>query len=462
MSYKDAFKSDRFKEQPQERVHVAQVFNPGIGNDGNAKPWGFGFEASYASLIDFTGTPEEGWLLHEDYQFKDQDTFKPIYVNTNPSLIIVSRGDVRFKESTTNLDLGFLRGHPRNAEYRANRAAFKVYTRNLVFFVGDDKRLLHNQPMSLRLTGAAAATFADEWSKCDWSTGRIVSGFQRELLDAYWESVGGEPTPMGDRFFAYWVFPIQCKAQTKGEKGASNLVCSTVGHSVPTVETLEDFYINPESADGKLITRALDRFPNFGKYTGAAEEPEAEAPRQTSSKPRPKNAPQTTEAEDTEDEHIEIEVSGKLQGLDFKEHPSYGLIAVFSIVPPGGVAQPAYAMDSVATHIQMLYHNDMVVDVTAIPTLDRQEKPLLKVTSLIGSVTEPEPKSIPKPEETRNLSDLISKIGLEMIRLGWSKRKGSNYLQQTYGKKTRGELTEAELKSFLAHLESQEAAAIAQ
>jgi hypothetical protein len=458
MSYRDAFKSDRFKEQPQERVHVAQVFNPGIGNDGNAKAWGFGFEAVYASLIGFTGTPEEGWTLHEAYQFKDQTEFKPIYVNTSPSLVMVSRGDVRFMEGSTKLDLGFLRGHPRNAEYRANRANFKTYTRNLIFFVGNDNRLLHNQPLSLRLTGAAAATFADEWGKWDWSTGQLVSGFQRELLDAYWESVGGEPTPMGDRFFAYWVFPIQCKAQTKGEKGASNLVCSTVGHSIPTVETLEDFYINPESPDGQIITRALDRFPNFGKYTGASEEPEVEPPRQTSSKPNPKRAPETAD----EDEHTEVALSGRLQGLNFKQHPKHGLVAVFSIVPQGSSPQPAYAMDTVANHIQMLYRNNAVVDVTAIPTLDRNEKPLLKVTSLTGSVTEPEPKSLPEPEETTNQSDLISKIGLEMIRLGWSRREGSNYLQQAYGKKTRAELTEAEMKDFLAHLESQEAPAIAQ
>lgn len=51
-------------------------------------------------------------------------------------------------------------------------------------------------------------------------------------------------------------------------------------------------------------------------------------------------------------------------------------------------------------------------------------------------------------------SDLIARIGVEIGRVGWNKRQGSEYLQHKYGKKTRQELTDDELVEFLEYLES--------
>ncbi|XHX79712.1 MAG: hypothetical protein RBJ76_07265 [Stenomitos frigidus ULC029] len=61
---------------------------------------------------------------------------------------------------------------------------------------------------------------------------------------------------------------------------------------------------------------------------------------------------------------------------------------------------------------------------------------------------------------SRDLSSLISQIGVEIERIGWSKRQGSTYLQKTYGKKTRSELTDDELEDFLTYLNTQPAATV--
>jgi hypothetical protein len=53
-----------------------------------------------------------------------------------------------------------------------------------------------------------------------------------------------------------------------------------------------------------------------------------------------------------------------------------------------------------------------------------------------------------------DLSDVIAQIGTEIDRIGWSKKQGSAYLQGTYGKRTRAELTEPELVAFLKYLKS--------
>jgi hypothetical protein len=59
---------------------------------------------------------------------------------------------------------------------------------------------------------------------------------------------------------------------------------------------------------------------------------------------------------------------------------------------------------------------------------------------------------------SRDLSSLISQIGVEIDRIGWSKRQGSTYLQKTYGKRTRSELTDDELEDFLTYLNTQPSA----
>jgi hypothetical protein len=72
---------------------------------------------------------------------------------------------------------------------------------------------------------------------------------------------------------------------------------------------------------------------------------------------------------------------------------------------------------------------------------------------------EPEPQAIKAPEpepdlEPIDLSDAIAQIGAEIERIGWTKKQGSTYLQETYGKKTRAELTEDELLAFLHYLKA--------
>lgn len=51
-----------------------------------------------------------------------------------------------------------------------------------------------------------------------------------------------------------------------------------------------------------------------------------------------------------------------------------------------------------------------------------------------------------------DLSDKIEAIGVELERVHWTKKQGSSYLQKTYGKKTRAELTPAELDEFCQYL----------
>ena len=61
------------------------------------------------------------------------------------------------------------------------------------------------------------------------------------------------------------------------------------------------------------------------------------------------------------------------------------------------------------------------------------------------------PEMLPSPV---NLSDVIAQTDVELRRLGWSVADGREYLESTYGKRSRHDLTDEELLAFLLHLES--------
>lgn len=52
-----------------------------------------------------------------------------------------------------------------------------------------------------------------------------------------------------------------------------------------------------------------------------------------------------------------------------------------------------------------------------------------------------------------DLSDVIAQTDVELRRLGWTSAQGREYLEKTYGKRSRTQLTDEELMSFLLYLE---------
>ncbi|NJN90661.1 MAG: hypothetical protein HC878_10040 [Leptolyngbyaceae cyanobacterium SL_5_14] len=73
------------------------------------------------------------------------------------------------------------------------------------------------------------------------------------------------------------------------------------------------------------------------------------------------------------------------------------------------------------------------------------------------SSTEPKPVEsfTPSLEEPLDNSDVIAQTDVELRRLGWGRDQGRKHLEQTYGKRSRQQLTDEELLDFLHYLESQ-------
>ena len=77
---------------------------------------------------------------------------------------------------------------------------------------------------------------------------------------------------------------------------------------------------------------------------------------------------------------------------------------------------------------------------------DSRQQPSAATIALENFNTSPNPV---------NLSDVIAQTDVELMRLGWTNAQGREYLEKTYGKRSRQQLTDEELMSFLLYLEEQ-------
>lgn len=77
------------------------------------------------------------------------------------------------------------------------------------------------------------------------------------------------------------------------------------------------------------------------------------------------------------------------------------------------------------------------------------------VTSYSESEPETETDELPSDSPPIDFSEVIARTNVELKRLGWTNQQGRDYLVQTYGKRSRQLLTDAELLDFLRHLESE-------
>jgi hypothetical protein len=64
-------------------------------------------------------------------------------------------------------------------------------------------------------------------------------------------------------------------------------------------------------------------------------------------------------------------------------------------------------------------------------------------------------KNFTEPSDSVDLSELIAQTNVEMKRIGWMAKQGQDYLQRTFGKRSRQQLDEEELAEFLEFLKSQ-------
>ncbi|MDA0265790.1 MAG: hypothetical protein O2890_01465 [Cyanobacteria bacterium] len=94
--------------------------------------------------------------------------------------------------------------------------------------------------------------------------------------------------------------------------------------------------------------------------------------------------------------------------------------------------------------------------VAASPQPQIPDPPPAQPAAMAAPISAPQPittDSVPMPAPI-DLSDVIAQTDVELKRLMWSVVDGREYLEQTYNKRSRHDLTDEELLAFLLHLEA--------
>jgi hypothetical protein len=99
-------------------------------------------------------------------------------------------------------------------------------------------------------------------------------------------------------------------------------------------------------------------------------------------------------------------------------------------------------------------------EMTAIPKMGAQStlltpKPAPLAAMPASSLAANALETLETSSNPVDLSDIIAQTDVEMSRLGWSSAQGREYLERTYHKRSRQQLTDEELLEFLLYLESQ-------
>mgnify|MGYP006275503579 FL=1 len=89
------------------------------------------------------------------------------------------------------------------------------------------------------------------------------------------------------------------------------------------------------------------------------------------------------------------------------------------------------------------------------PKLDQTEQPPAQEDTLETERSENREEWGYIESEPIDLSDIIAQTDVELQRLGWDVHQGREFLEKTYSKRSRHDLTDEELLEFLLHLESQ-------
>jgi hypothetical protein len=135
-------------------------------------------------------------------------------------------------------------------------------------------------------------------------------------------------------------------------------------------------------------------------------------------------------------------------------------------IPAPPPAQPSPTADTELTptmppeEAELSAPMDLIPDPAAaspVPTAPKAEAVAPPKAAMAESITVPQVQiaadNLPMPAPI-DLSDVIAQTDVELKRLAWSVADGREYLEQTYGKRSRHELTDEELLAFLLYLET--------
>jgi hypothetical protein len=255
-SAKFDFEDEKFNAPPSQVIPWGLMINPRYGTDG-LQSYGLAISRDNAQSVGFQ--LDDNWQQVE-HEFSSGEV-ETIFITTTPRLVIVRRGPLSVQDRETKIRLGTYKDY--KEEFLADKLKFKIYTRHLIFLVGEDKKFLHQSPLQLTLSGSAGASFGKNYA--EYQQGRITGGFAGELEKAYAGFQKQPVIPKGPLFHAHGIYCPIIEAEERGVEPNIALVASTVDYKHPTVSNLTDYMIASDSPESEIICKAFEEYKEFGK-----------------------------------------------------------------------------------------------------------------------------------------------------------------------------------------------------
>ena len=255
-SAKFDFEDEKFNAPPSQVIPWGLMINPRYGTDG-LQSYGLAISRDNAQSVGFEA--DDNWQ-QVDHEFSSGEV-ETIFITTTPRLVIVRRGPLSVQDRETKIRLGTYKDY--KEEFLADKLKFKIYTRHLIFLVGEDKKFLHQSPLQLTLSGSPGASFGKNYA--EYQQGRITGGFAGELEKAYAGFQKKPVTPKGPLFHAHGIFCPIIEPEERGIEPNIALVASTVDYKHPTVSTLIDYMIASDSPESAIICKTFEEYKEFGK-----------------------------------------------------------------------------------------------------------------------------------------------------------------------------------------------------
>ncbi|HIK09895.1 MAG TPA: hypothetical protein IGS52_06465 [Oscillatoriaceae cyanobacterium M33_DOE_052] len=249
------FEDEKFKAPPSQVLPWCHMINPQREAGKGANNFGLAIKQDNANAVGFV--PDENWQLVE-HQFSTGEV-ETIFITTSPRLVLVRRGAVYLKYRDTGLTLGRLGDH--YDTFMADKLRFKTFTRHLIFFLGQDKKLLHSSPLRLSLSGAAGASFGKAY--VDYKAGQATNGFTVELEKAYADYCGKRYAPKGPLFHAHGIFCPRLEAREAGMGLNTAVVAATVDYEHPTGVNFPEYAIASNSEESAIICQTFEEHQDF-------------------------------------------------------------------------------------------------------------------------------------------------------------------------------------------------------
>jgi hypothetical protein len=254
-SAKFDFEDEKFNAPPSQVLPWCQMINPRYGPDG-LQPYGLAIKLDNAQAVGFR--PDENW---QEVEHEFSSGMETVYITTTPRLAMVRRGPLSVKDRETGIKLGTFKDY--KDDFLADKLKFKIFTRHLIFIVGEDKKFLHQLPLQLTLSGSAGASFGKNY--CEYQQGRVSGGFVAELEKAYAGFHKKPVTPKGPLFHAHGIYCPIIECEERGIQPNTALVASTVDYKHPTLGTLTEYMIASDSPESTIICKTFEDYKEFGK-----------------------------------------------------------------------------------------------------------------------------------------------------------------------------------------------------